>query len=51
MASCMLAAAANGCALPGKQKGKRPNVSFCDELEEDSDEPKILSLAESTKKR
>ena len=46
-----LPAAANGCAMPAKQKGKRPNVSFSDELEEESEDPPILSLAESTKKR
>ncbi|CAL5221222.1 g3373 [Coccomyxa viridis] len=42
---------ANGCTGTEKQKGKRPNVSFSDELEEENSEPPILSLAESTKKR
>ena len=41
----------NGHTVPGKHKGKRPNVSFCDELEEDSHGANILTLAESTKKR
>ena len=42
---------ANGHIMPGKHKGKRPNVSFCDELDEDGEGANILTLAESTKKR
>ncbi|CAK0781692.1 hypothetical protein CVIRNUC_005447 [Coccomyxa viridis] len=42
---------ANGHTVPGKHKGKRPNVSFCDELDEDGNGANILTLAESTKKR
>ena len=42
---------ANGHPVPRKHKGKRPNVSFCDELEENGEGANILTLAESTKKR
>ena len=44
-------AAANGCAMPAKQKGKRPNVSFSDELEEDSEDPPQFYRWQSQPKR